>query len=199
MSKKLWRAMGLRHPKTTQERRANGKRSKWARGRRSAANLPEAWDDINLSRRGRGWKNKRRTQYICGGRGTKYVLYIPAEDGRRWITYYKTVRLVREFCEQQEISLNIKDDIEVTIYEKTQTHVGMIVDTVPVFREGGDGIKRIWYYRSVWEQIPLEQPVVIKHRYATVKGYELTFWTSKYGGLSYFLRSIGLTAPILGV
>lgn len=33
------------------------------RGKRQRANLPSAWDDINHSRRGDGWKQYRKTQY----------------------------------------------------------------------------------------------------------------------------------------
>ena len=60
MSKKLYRWIGLRHPKTTQERRAN--QDEWGRARRNKANLVEAWDDV--SRLGqRCWKEQRKTQY----------------------------------------------------------------------------------------------------------------------------------------
>ena len=60
----------LRRPKTTQERRVNGKRTEQRdleykiRAKRSAANLPEAWDDICISV-STGWKaqTKRKTQY----------------------------------------------------------------------------------------------------------------------------------------
>jgi len=61
---------GLRHMKTTQERRANGKRhflhiddyKVKIRPRRNAANLSNAWDDywIDVPK---SWKNYRRTQY----------------------------------------------------------------------------------------------------------------------------------------
>jgi len=62
----------LRHPRTTQERRANGKRNFiiWdeykvpIRASRNMSNLVEAWDDIgrqDLSHR--SWKRHRKTQY----------------------------------------------------------------------------------------------------------------------------------------
>lgn len=61
---------GLRHMKTTQERRANGKRHFLEiddykikiRPKRNATNLPEAWDDywIDVPK---SWKKHRRTQY----------------------------------------------------------------------------------------------------------------------------------------
>jgi hypothetical protein len=64
----------IRCPRTTQERRVNGKRSKWNRGRRSAANLPTSYDDLWV-RHERCWKSKRKTQYV--GRGQEHTIYIP--------------------------------------------------------------------------------------------------------------------------
>jgi len=60
----------LRRPKTTQERRANGKRTEQRdleykiRAKRSGANLVDAWDDICTSV-STGWKaqTKRKKQY----------------------------------------------------------------------------------------------------------------------------------------
>ena len=63
----------LRIPRTTQERRANGKRSNYinvdgykikTRARRSQCNLPCHWDDlIRKDEDDRTWKRHRRTQY----------------------------------------------------------------------------------------------------------------------------------------
>lgn len=56
----------FKSPKTTQERRCNGK-SKWVRAKRRMQNLPEAWDDYQ---RGdvdhRSWKTqgKKRKQWM---------------------------------------------------------------------------------------------------------------------------------------
>ena len=52
----------LRHPKTTQERRAN--QDGYARKKRCLHHLPSAWDDIGRSDwRDRSWKRHRKTQY----------------------------------------------------------------------------------------------------------------------------------------
>lgn len=58
----------LRHPRTTQERRANqfvrGEDRVPIRGRRASHMLPQAYDDIqNKSLRSRNWKRLRGTQY----------------------------------------------------------------------------------------------------------------------------------------
>lgn len=62
----------LRPVRTTQERRANGTRSRGAdyddfrvrsRARRGLKRLPNYWDDIQVDRSDRSWKVFRKTQY----------------------------------------------------------------------------------------------------------------------------------------
>ena len=67
-----------RSPRTAQEKRANGKRSKWARGRRASHNLPSTWDDVYVHTE-KSWKGKRNEQYKVGGRGKKHHFYVPYE------------------------------------------------------------------------------------------------------------------------
>jgi hypothetical protein len=63
----------FRFPKTTQEKRANGKRCSngieeyegykvRVRAKRSCKQLPDAWDDL-FTRTDKCWKGKRKTQY----------------------------------------------------------------------------------------------------------------------------------------
>ena len=68
----------LRHPRTTQERRANQRElySEFPdfvpyRGRRASHRLVNAWDDIPKNRGDRSWKNYRRTQYKVKTRKAK--------------------------------------------------------------------------------------------------------------------------------
>lgn len=69
-----WNNQPMRHPRTTQESRANGKRGVLKfdeyhvriRGKRSTPNLPEAWDDIikcGYYNKHTSWKKLRTTQY----------------------------------------------------------------------------------------------------------------------------------------
>lgn len=59
----------LRHPRTTQERRANqegpgerlGRRT-WCRAKRRCHRLPNAWDDMIIYNQ-KCWKKYRKTQY----------------------------------------------------------------------------------------------------------------------------------------
>lgn len=50
----------MRHPRTTQERRAS--QDGWARPNRNMKNLPNTWDDIWIKHQ-RCWKEYRETQY----------------------------------------------------------------------------------------------------------------------------------------
>lgn len=52
----------IRNPKTTQERRAAGKRNKVARAKRNMANLPNSYDDFWVGHQ-RCWKKHRKTKY----------------------------------------------------------------------------------------------------------------------------------------
>lgn len=51
-----------RRPKTTGEKRENGRRGKWNRAKRSKTNLADAWDELVLSRINwsRSWKKKTK-------------------------------------------------------------------------------------------------------------------------------------------
>ena len=60
MSKKLYKWMGLRHPKTTQERRES--QEGWGRPRRNMRNLVQAYDDIPRQAQ-RSWKEYRKEKY----------------------------------------------------------------------------------------------------------------------------------------
>ena len=49
-----------RHPKTTQERRANQGYEGYVRGRRTGYNLPSSWDDVGRSNwHSKSWKNQK--------------------------------------------------------------------------------------------------------------------------------------------
>jgi hypothetical protein len=53
--------------RTTQERRWYHAHKGYVRGKRSACNLPDSWDDIHHARREKGWKRtKKRKQWMKG-------------------------------------------------------------------------------------------------------------------------------------
>lgn len=75
MFKKYYRSI-----RTTQERRANGTRkdheaAQWRRAKRSAANIPNSYDDFTITHQ-KSWKKKRKTQYRCGGRGEHHQIEV---------------------------------------------------------------------------------------------------------------------------
>ncbi len=71
----------MRRPRTTQERRENGKRSQFARPKRSASNLTNAWDDKVVTQQ-RTWKKRRRSQYRVGGRGKEHRVLLEYHPSR---------------------------------------------------------------------------------------------------------------------
>ena len=76
----------LRHPKTTQERRAS--LSGYGRSKRIFSNLPSAWDDLwRKDCEDRRWKRSRKTQYqmidkfpIQKKNSNKYALSMAKRD-----------------------------------------------------------------------------------------------------------------------
>lgn len=86
----------MRSPRTTQEKRENGRRSKWARAKRNASNLPDSWDD-NLAREEKTWKNKRKKQYYPGGRGKKHVIVLktPHYSHKNWQRLWNVVKWLK--------------------------------------------------------------------------------------------------------
>lgn len=68
-----WKAGFCRHPRTTQERRANGNRDFIrfddfkikSRAKRNRKNLPNSYDDI-WHQSQKSWKKLRKTQYKVG-------------------------------------------------------------------------------------------------------------------------------------
>ncbi len=53
----------VRHPRTTNERRADDG-SDLIRAKRRQSNIPNEWNDKPQGRRGRSWKNNRKAQYV---------------------------------------------------------------------------------------------------------------------------------------
>lgn len=135
-----WNYRSYRNIRTSQERRNVSLGCDWAeeygkirvRGRRSAANIPNSWDDISYNYE-KGWKKKRKTQYRDKPRGKrheiilmepkyiyyfchrdryrKYTDYFEAHDIpfhkepikiRRWYRYHNFYRFRQEFFSRTE-------------------------------------------------------------------------------------------------
>lgn len=90
-----------RSPRTTQERRNNGRRSKWERAKQSKTNLINWWDDKHHIIQ-KTWKVKRRHQYRDTSRGKKHFIFLPGRLFRS-----NTWKLERYFIEK-DIPYHIK-------------------------------------------------------------------------------------------
>ena len=170
----------MRYPRTQQERRANGKRCEWARGRRSASNLPTAYDDKYVHTE-KNWKGKRLTQYRPNGRGREHSLYISADREwgslQHWV-WYSTVRNLECYFEDFDIPHVIEKDR--VGYTKTYvvTTQPVKVGTTDVYRDR-NGIRSVWYSFDRYEDVPLEKPYSYTRHWSELKGYKITYWTNK--------------------
>jgi hypothetical protein len=170
----------MRFPRTTQERRATGKRNKWGRARRNAVNLPTARDDFWISYQ-KSWKTKRKTQYNPDGRGSKYSFYLEAQKPH-WRADYKNLRAIERFFENLNVVCRIDDDKQ-TYYDITvQLYRMEVVEIIPVFYEG---TKDVHYYHRVWDNVLLKNPIYTFHKREIIKGYKVTYWTNKNIDLRY--------------
>jgi len=97
----------LRHPRTTQEKRANGRRGKWNRAKRNSANLADAWDDIWIHN-DKSWKSKRKTQYMGRKDLKKYSLYLPSGDSHLY-GYKDTAWHFEDYLKEHKISYKIEE------------------------------------------------------------------------------------------
>ena len=106
-----------RHPKTTQERRANGVRSdedshyEYVRGGRKGKNLPNSYDDLAVAawKERRCWKSNRKNQYRPGGRGTRHELLVPGGADRFRYWWNAEYRL-EEYFDQHNIPYHSQYD-----------------------------------------------------------------------------------------
>jgi len=97
--------------RTTQERRANGKHNPYCRRRRNDRNLPNSWDDIVVDFDiKKSWKEQRKTQYRCGGRGKLHAFYISYTSRR---DYWD----IEQYLKEQDIPCRVEEDSEI-VYRK---------------------------------------------------------------------------------
>ena len=181
MYKPYWR-----HPRTTQERRATGKRNKWGRAKRNFVNLPTVRDDISVHYE-KSWKSKRKTQYRPKGRGTRYSMYIEYERRLSWRGEDNLSRLEKYF-ERYDIPYNIVEDREVHYEWKVRTGQWMcvLVYVLVLDPENNNRAKldengeRIYRYRYEHQWVQYKKPIFYTQKYrGTLKGHIITYWTHK--------------------
>jgi hypothetical protein len=94
----------MRNPRTTQEKRENGKRNRWGRPKRSARNLPDAWDDIH-TRIPKTWKRKRKRQYRNESRGKENIINIEKKDNQlySWNRFFTSLNNLEDHFKKNDI------------------------------------------------------------------------------------------------
>lgn len=153
-----------RHPRTTQEARAN--QSQYVRAKRRKNNLPHTYDDIPVQTTN-CWKDKRKTQYRVDRRGKKRQIYIesPPMNEFSWIRLYRLEFDIMNYLKERDIPHNIKPEIATEI--KIRYITGRWV--LGAFQE-------------------YEKPIRKEYKFSKTKGYTITWWSNKDIGLEYFLR-----------
>jgi hypothetical protein len=200
MKNKAKHAKYYRRPRTTQERRANTKRSKWARGRRRMGNLINTYDDPQVCIQ-KTWKVKRRHQHRENARGKKHTLFLANEGGSscRWLFWIKMWDL-EEYLKNHDIPCHVRkiEQIEVRV----QTHHERYVITgwepytkVCAVRPKKNGARKTetqyvtetgWRTVYGWRKVKLKEPR--EWRTSTLIGYEVTWWSDKDIGMDYILQ-----------
>ena len=189
-----------RSPRTTQERRTNHKRCKWARGRRKLHSLPDAYSDLPVCHQ-KTWKTKRLTQYHKDGRGKQHTIYLPIVH-EHWHIYSKSWRL-EDYLNKHYIPNRIK----IISHLESRWR-----DTHMAYRLVGWKSKEILrkvrpcshknkvktqYKRehllvpvNKWVSVPLDKPR--EYFYRVVDGYEITWWCDNDIGIDFILNRFDL-------
>jgi hypothetical protein len=176
-----------RNPRTMQERRANGKRSKWARAKRNKA-LATLVDWNKHHGYQKSWKKKRKTQYRVGGRGQEYRCYIDRDDIPHNHSYWNTYWDLEEYFKEHNIPFQIKADYDIHIHKELITTKRVCVSSKQCSQTF---CGRIFYWtKHEWGDEPVKPYVKIRKSH-TLKGFKVTWWTNKKLDLSEF----GLTHP----
>ena len=188
-----------RRPRTTQERRVNGKRSKWCRGKRRAGHLPDTYDDPQACIQ-KTWKVKRRHQYRECGRGQQHKIFLPSKGGPRY-RFWVNIWELEEYLNNHEIPFRVEKVEKVDVREDTHQRVykctGWEPYTVtynnrPWPRMGNKKVKTIvctetrWRGIYSWVWVKLAQPRV--GRWYTLVGYNITWWSDKDIGIDRILQ-----------
>ena len=198
MKDKTKYAKYYRRPRTTQERRANPQRGKWARGRRRMGNLIDTYDDPQVCIQ-KTWKVKRRSQHRETVRGKKHTIFLAHDGARTWLFWIRIWDL-EEHMNNHDIPCHVRkvEKIEVRVQTHTERYCitgwepYTIVRTVRPKKNGARKTKTEYvietHWRNVygWRKVKLEEPR--KWRTHTLLGYEVTWWSDKDIGMEYILK-----------
>lgn len=168
-----------RSPKTTNEKRQYYSAAKYVRAKRRPANLVDTYDDIRINKQNT-WKHKRKTQYRCGGRGTKHVIHFSVKD---YWNQWKHFHDIKDYFEEHDIPFCLETLRQIIIgrfpiYKRVRTSIAG-----PAYTYGSSQHQAGWQY--YWEDIPTGE--YKEYKYSTTVGYRLTYWTDKNLDLSSFV------------
>ena len=181
---------GYRAPRTTQECRENGKRSKWARAKRSACNLPNTYDDLYVHK-DKCWKSKRKQQFRHEGRGEKHTVWFEADGW--YCQNYKTAHGLIEYLEEQDIPCYVQTIRETWVrkdyvYRKRE-QVGWEWGTSWHGFTKKNGVRiemRVPFRMPKYGWVPLAEPYYEEKLFSHTVGYNVSWWTHKNLDLSEF-------------
>ncbi len=122
--KKYARTQWYRHPKTTQERRANGTRKdtchqdsnyQYTRKKRTGNNLVNSWDDIHVTHE-KSWKSRRKTQYKGLTNSQHYGIIVENRKSYGGWGYFFSDWHLKDYFEENEIAYKINELKDVRTY-----------------------------------------------------------------------------------
>jgi len=185
-----------RAPRTTQERRVNGKRSKWGRAKRNQVNLVNHWDDKCPTYQ-KTWKVKRNHQYR--NRGQQHTTFLPNDGSKSW-RFWVNIWDLEEYFDDHNIPCRIEKVEKIERRVQTHQKVWRCVGYEPytyqrIVRPRKNGAKKTltryethtsWRGVYDWVTIKLERPR--ETRWSTLLGYRVTWWSDKDIGIDYILQ-----------
>lgn len=181
-----------RSPRTTQERRANGRRTDnipFVRAKRNAANLINAWDDRPHCVQ-KTWKEKRLTKYRVGKRGQKHELFFPSNEYGCWALTWT----LEEYFEDHDIPFNIETIREVC-HRQREIKRWVVKYRVPDYgwwyphlqlRPGRKPVQRGWKDVGEWVGTGKYEP----YSFSIITGYNVVWWSDKDIGIEHILNRV---------
>jgi hypothetical protein len=185
-----------RAPRTTQERRENGKRSKWGRAKRNSRNLVNSWDDARFTHQ-KTWKVKRRHQYR--ERGKEHTVFLPNDGAKSWGFWVNTWEL-EEYLNDKGIPFRLEKVEQCECRTQSTQRVYRCVGHEPytyvrAIRPRKNGAKKVetryetvTSYRSTYDWVTVKLAKPRTTRWSTLLGYRLTWWSDKDVGMERIIQ-----------
>jgi hypothetical protein len=169
-----------RCPRTTQERRINGKRSEYGRAKRNQSNLVNAYYDKPTCVQ-KTWKVKRKHQYRVDGRGKKYQITInPKGLLSDW--------LLKQWFDEHDIPCRLIPIYKLLRSKPHKQRIKYVERYIEKYITHYDGT--VEHYQHPVHGYKYIQPREYVYRHLI--GYQLTWWCHKDIDIDNLLRSLSL-------